>query len=69
MTAAFPQTGFAHTVVVWSDDDQPLDQAAVQTGVARLVSDAERSGRFADLDDVQARRRAGRPDGDGRPRR
>ena len=34
MTAAFPQTGFAHTVAMWSDDSQPLDKAAVRQGVA-----------------------------------
>jgi putative drug exporter of the RND superfamily len=53
MTAAFPQTGFAHTVAIWSDDDQPLDKAAVRQGVATLVSKAERSGRFADLSDAK----------------
>jgi RND superfamily putative drug exporter len=54
MTAAFPQTGFAHTVVVWSDSSRPLDKAAVQQGVAALVSDANRSGRFADLSGTHA---------------
>ena len=43
MTAAFPQTGFAHTVAVWSDDSKPLDKAAVRQGVAAMVSDAERT--------------------------
>jgi putative drug exporter of the RND superfamily len=51
MTTAFPQTGFAHTVVVWSDDSQPLDRAAVTAGVKQLVAGAGRSGRFADLGD------------------
>jgi putative drug exporter of the RND superfamily len=49
MTAAFPQTGFAHTVVVWSDNGEPLDKAAVRSGVATMVSAAEHTGRFADL--------------------
>jgi RND superfamily putative drug exporter len=53
MTAAFPQTGFAHTVVVWSPDGKPLDRTALQTGVDDLVAGAERSGRFASLDDVR----------------
>jgi uncharacterized membrane protein YdfJ with MMPL/SSD domain len=55
MTAAFPQTGFAHTVVVWSSDDGPLDEAAVRTGVRELVSDATATGRFADLSDARVR--------------
>ncbi len=54
MTAAFPQTGFAHTVVVWSDDGR-LDKAAVRSGVRELVSDAEATGRFADLSDATVR--------------
>ncbi len=53
MTSAFPQTGFAHTVAIWSDDNKPLDKAAVQKGVASLVSTAERSGQFADLSDAK----------------
>ena len=53
MTTAFPQTGFAHTVAMWSDDNQPLDKAAVRQGVAAMVADAERSGRFADLSDAR----------------
>ena len=36
MTAAFPQTGFAHTVVVWSDDGR-LDRAAVRSRRRELV--------------------------------
>jgi RND superfamily putative drug exporter len=52
MTAAFPQTGFAHTVAVWSDDGKSLDKAAVRGGVAKMVSDAERTHRFADLSDA-----------------
>ena len=54
MTAAFPQTGFAHTVAVWSDHGQPLDKAAVRDGVAKMVSDAGRTHRFADLSDAHA---------------
>jgi RND superfamily putative drug exporter len=53
MTTAFPQTGFAHTVAIWSDDSKPLDKPAVEKGVASLVSSAERSGRFADLGDAK----------------
>jgi RND superfamily putative drug exporter len=53
MTAAFPQSGFAHTVVVWSDTNKPLDKAAVRTGVAAMVSDANHTGRFADLGDAR----------------
>lgn len=53
MTAAFPQTGFAHTVAIWSDDSEPLNKAAVEKCVASLVSTAERSGRFADLSDAK----------------
>jgi RND superfamily putative drug exporter len=55
MTAAFPQTGFAHTVVVWSGDDGRLDTAAVRTGVRELVSGATATGRFADLSDATVR--------------
>jgi RND superfamily putative drug exporter len=53
MTAAFPQTGFAHTVAIWSDDNAPLDRGAVQKGVATLLATAERSGQFADLNDAR----------------
>ncbi len=53
MTSAFPQTGFAHTVVIWSDDDRPLDRDAVAAGADRLVADAGRTGRFADLGESQ----------------
>jgi RND superfamily putative drug exporter len=49
MTAAFPQTGFAHTVVIWTDDGRQLDKGAVVAGADRLIADAGRSGRFADL--------------------
>jgi putative drug exporter of the RND superfamily len=52
MTAAFPQTGFAHTVVIWSDSAQPLDKTAVRDGVATMVTAAERTHRFADLSDA-----------------
>jgi RND superfamily putative drug exporter len=55
MTAAFPQTGFAHTVVVWSEDGGPLDETAVRTGVRELVADASATGRFADLSDATVR--------------
>ena len=70
MTDAFPQTGFSHTVVVWSDSNQPLDKAAVTTGLDKLVSDAGASGQFADLSDSRVdfapdgRTATGRP-GDG----
>jgi putative drug exporter of the RND superfamily len=53
MTGAFPQTGFAHTVAIWSDSNKALDKGAVRQGVAAMVSAAERSGRFADLGDTQ----------------
>ncbi|GAB3592439.1 MMPL family transporter [Angustibacter peucedani] len=53
MTDAFPQTGFAHTVVVHSDDR--LDTVALQRGVDGLVAAAQRTGRFAGLDDVTPR--------------
>ena len=53
MTAAFPQTGFAHTVVVWSPDGSRLDRGALDTGVDKLVSAAAATGRFASLGDVQ----------------
>ena len=49
MTAAFPDTGFAHTVVMWSGTTRPLDRTAVRGAVADLVRAADRSGRFADL--------------------
>jgi RND superfamily putative drug exporter len=53
MTTAFPQTGFAHTVAIWSDDSKALDKGAVRQGVATMVSAAEGSGKFADLGDTQ----------------
>ncbi|WP_448062385.1 MMPL family transporter [Cellulomonas hominis] len=52
MTAAFPQTGSAHLVVIAADD--PLDPAAVTAAADRLVADATASGRFADLTGTQA---------------
>ncbi|WP_426564894.1 MMPL family transporter [Angustibacter sp. McL0619] len=52
MTAAFPQTGFAHTVVVHSGSAR-IDQAALDAGVTRLVADAKATGQFTGLDDVQ----------------
>ena len=64
LTAEFPQTGFAHTVVVWSD--QPLDRAALDSGVRQLVDGARRTGLFADLSgvapDVSPDRRTARVD-------
>jgi RND superfamily putative drug exporter len=54
MTAAFPQTGFAHTVVVWSPDGKPLDRAALNAGVDDMINQAEATGRFASLSDVHA---------------
>ena len=60
MTTAFPQTGFAHTVVVWDEDGRALDRGAVTTGLDELVRDAGRSGRFADLQDSKV---AFAPDG------
>jgi putative drug exporter of the RND superfamily len=49
MTSAFPRTGFAHTVAIWSDSGKALDKNAVRHGAATMVSAAQRSGRFADL--------------------
>ena len=46
MTAAFPETGFAHTVVVWSGDDRPLDEPAVRAALGDLADAADRTGRF-----------------------
>ncbi len=54
MTAAFPQAGFAHEVVVWSGDGQRLNRAGLQAGVRSLVTDARATGLFADLDEVRA---------------
>ena len=54
MTAAFPATGFAHTVVIHSTDGTRLDRPAVRAGVATLVGGAERTGRFADLSGARA---------------
>ncbi len=51
MTAAFPQTGFTHTIAVWDADGEPLDRSAVTTGLHSLVRSAEGSGQFADLGD------------------
>jgi RND superfamily putative drug exporter len=51
LTEAFPQTGFAHEVVIWSEDGR-LDRAALDAGTANLVRAAQRSGQFADLGDV-----------------
>ncbi len=53
LTAAFPQTGFAHTVVVWSDE--PMDRGALDAAAAGLRRDAVASGRFADLADTDLR--------------
>ncbi|MFN8111043.1 MAG: MMPL family transporter [Thermoleophilia bacterium] len=36
LTAAFPQNGFAHTVVLWSHDGAPLDRARVGAAVEGL---------------------------------
>jgi RND superfamily putative drug exporter len=46
MTAAFPDTGFAHTVVVWSADDQSLDGPATRAALRDLGDDADRTGLF-----------------------
>jgi len=51
LTEAFPQTGFSHEVVVWSEHGR-LDPAALEAGTSTLVRDAQRSGQFADLGDV-----------------
>jgi putative drug exporter of the RND superfamily len=53
MTEAFPQNGFAHTVVVWGDGGRQLDRAALTAGVSALVSGAGATGRFADLAGVR----------------
>ncbi len=52
MTAAFPQTGFAHTVVVHAGTGR-IDRAALEGGVAALVSGAEATGRFPGLEQVR----------------
>ena len=44
MTAAFPQSGFSHTVVVWSPDGSRLDRAALDAGVADLMTSARQNG-------------------------
>jgi RND superfamily putative drug exporter len=49
MTAAFPSDGFAHTVVLWSEDGSPLHRAAVRHGVDAMLASATESGRYADL--------------------
>jgi putative drug exporter of the RND superfamily len=54
MTAAFPQTGFAHTVVVWSPEGKRLDRAALSAGVDDMVAEAAATGRFTSLTDVHA---------------
>lgn len=46
LTAAFPQTGFAHTVVVWSET--PMDRDRIASAAGTLRRDAAASGRFAD---------------------
>ncbi len=55
LTAAFPQTGFSHEVVVWSDNGRPLDRAALDSGATALVRSAQRSGQFADLREATPR--------------
>jgi RND superfamily putative drug exporter len=52
MTAAFPQTGFAHTVVVHREAGR-IDRPALAAGVAALVADAKATGRFTGLDQVR----------------
>lgn len=53
VTAAFPQTGFAHTVVLWSD--APMDRAALASAAAGLRREAAASGRFTDAADAPLR--------------
>ncbi|MFN8121350.1 MAG: MMPL family transporter [Thermoleophilia bacterium] len=53
VTAAFPQTGFAHTVVLWSDT--PMDRGALETAASRLRREAAASGRFAGAGDARLR--------------
>ncbi|MFI2753693.1 MMPL family transporter [Cellulomonas sp. P22] len=52
MTAAFPQEGSAHTVGLWSSDDDALDLTAISAATDQLVADAQASGLFADLSGV-----------------
>jgi RND superfamily putative drug exporter len=52
MTAAFPDTGFAHTVVVWSADDRPLDEPAVRAALGDLADAADQTGRFTGAGDA-----------------
>jgi RND superfamily putative drug exporter len=51
MTKAFPQTGFAHSVVVHSSSR--LDRTALDAGVHDLVVAASRTSGFTGLDGVQ----------------
>ncbi len=44
LTAAFPQTGFAHTVVVWNKDGSRLDRARLDAGVIELARTARADG-------------------------
>ena len=67
MTAAFPQTGFAHTVVVWSDDDRPLDKDAVDGRAEPAGRRRRRQRAVRRPGGVAGRLRTGRPDGHGRP--
>ena len=53
MTAAFPQTGFAHTVTIWSTDETRLDPARLEQGAAELVTAARATGLFVSLDGVR----------------
>lgn len=53
MTAAFPQTGFAHTVTIWSTDETRLNPARLEQGAAELVTAARATGLFVSLDGVR----------------
>ena len=53
MTAAFPRTGSAHTVTIWSTDVTRLDPARLEQGAAELVTAARATGLFVSLDGVR----------------
>ncbi|MCC6831169.1 MAG: MMPL family transporter [Thermoleophilia bacterium] len=53
LTAAFPQNGFAHDVVLWAD--RSMDRDALQTAAARLRREAAASGLFADAGAAELR--------------
>ena len=62
-----PADGFAHTVVVWSEDGSPLHRAAVRHGVAAMLASRRRSRAGSPTcRDSHVDVRTGRADGNGR---